>query len=581
MDTNSTYESNGNPRTVDNCLSEAESSFFLHFNKYIDILTDELLGFKREEMFVSWTSIHPFISNQLSRIERGQWRCRWAALMEPMKKRLFLYDSVDGLFDDFDDVKTLSPEYLFISSGDGSGETAYTALMSDYILISVIEIEGLIAKGLLFEKRGIQPSKMAFNPSTDYYAPLMIYKNDKGFVSYPVESRSPKFVYNCISELVPNRTITTKDIKPITIEKGRAYYYIDKTADDSLEFRFITGDRKMKRQVRRTSAKFDIRHRAVTSPAIIIDLDSFRVIGYFNKDTETPFLLDEHHYAMELTKDYLKKNARQDDDLTDRKKPTVYSLYRKAAERLNPSLLKHFTNCEGTVSNIPGAYYHAGKQDRILFLMTNAERILTGKKKTFTTGNNQMLLSPCDFDLRPYLKELEDNGIIEPEMSKDDNRLRYKLSEKTSLSEITLFSFIMNCKIADVYQELKSQDQKIWDYSYHETFWEQKIVPLWVNNPKEKKYTWRDSNEGESKIYIFEKKKDKYRTFAVNPKKQFRIGYFARLFNVDENSIRTLKSTAVDPLNVKNKPALQNIIKYIYTVDRQNDEKTKESTSGQ
>jgi hypothetical protein len=583
MDTNSTYETNENPidRTVDNFLSEAESSFFQQFNKYIVILTDELLGFKREEMFVSWTSIHPFISNQLSRIERGQWRCRWAALMEPMKKRLFLYDSVDGLFDDFDDVKTLSPEYLFISSGDGSGETAYTALMSDYILISVIEIEGLIAKGLLFEKRGIQPSKMAFNPSTDYYAPLMIYKNDKGFVSYPVESRSPKFVYNCISELVPNRTITTKDIKPITIEKGRAYYYIDKTADDSLEFRFITGDRKMKRQVRRTSAKFDIRHRAVTSPAIIIDLDSFRVIGYFNKDTETPFLLDEHHYAMELTKDYLKKNARQDDDLTDRKKPTVYSLYRKAAERLNPSLLKHFTNCEGTVSNIPGAYYHAGKQDRILFLMTNAERILTGKKKTFTTGNNQMLLSPCDFDLRPYLKELEDNGIIEPEMSKDDNRLRYKLSEKTSLSEITLFSFIMNCKIADVYQELKSQDQIIWDYSYHETFWEQKIVPQWIVDTREKKYTWRDSNEGESKIYIFEKKKDKYRTFAVNPKKQFRIGYFARLFNIDENSIRTLKSTAVDPLNVKNKPALQNIIKYIYTVDRQNDEKTKESTSGQ
>ena len=311
MDTNSTYETNENPidRTVDNFLSEAESSFFQQFNKYIVILTDELLGFKREEMFVSWTSIHPFISNQLSRIERGQWRCRWAALMEPMKKRLFLYDSVDGLFDDFDDVKTLSPEYLFISSGDGRGETAYTALMSDYILISVIEIEGLIAKGLLFEKRGIQPSKMAFNPSTDYYAPLMIYKNDKGFVSYPVESRSPKFVYNCISELVPNRTITTKDIKPITIEKGRAYYYIDKTADDSLEFRFITGDRKMKRQVRRTSAKFDIRHRAVTSPAIIIDLDSFRVIGYFNKDTETPFLLDEHHYAMALTKDYLKKNG--------------------------------------------------------------------------------------------------------------------------------------------------------------------------------------------------------------------------------------------------------------------------------
>lgn len=586
MDTNSTYETNENPidRTVDNFLSEAESSFFQQFNKYTDILTDGRLGFKREEMFVSWTSIHPFISNQLSkisRIERGQWRCRWAALMEPMKKRLFLYDSVDGLFDDLDDVKTLSPEYLFISSGDGSGESAYTALMSDYILISVIEIEGVIAKGLLFEKRGIQPSRMAFNPATDYYAPLMIYKNDKGFISYPVESRSPKFVYNCISELVPNRTITTKAIKPITIEKGRAYYYIDKTADDSLEFRFITGDRTMKRQVRRTDAKFDIRHRAVTSPAIIIDLDSFRVIGYFNKDAETPFLLDDHHYAMELTEDYLKKNARQDDDLMDRKKPTVYSLYRKAVERLNPSLLKHFTNCEGTVSNIPGAYYHAGKQDRILFLMTNAERILTGKKKTFTTGNNQMELSPCDFDLRPYLKELEDNGIIEPEMSKDDNRLRYKLSEKTSLSEITLFSFIMNCKIADVYQELKSQDQIIWDYSYHETFWEQKIVPQWIVDTREKKYTWRDSNEGESKIYIFEKKKDKYRTFAVNPKKQFRIGYFARLFNVDENSIRTLKSTAVDPLNVKNKPALQNIIKYIYTVDRQNDEKTKESTSEQ
>ena len=586
MDTNSTYESNENPidRTVDNCLSEAESSFFLQFNKYIVILTDELLGFKREEMFVSWTSIHPFISNQLSkisRIERGQWRCRWAALMEPMKKRLFLYDSVDGLFDDFDDVKTLSPEYLFISSGDGSGETAYTALMSDYILISVIEIEGVIAKGLLFEKRGIQPSKMAFNPSTDYYAPLMIYKNDKGFVSYPVESRSPKFVYNCISELVPNRTITTKDIKPITIEKGRAYYYIDKTADDSLKFRFITGDRKMKRQVRMTSAKFDIRHRAVTSPAIIIDLDSFRVIGYFNKDTETPFLLDDHHYAMELTEDYLKKTARQPDDLTDRKKPTVYSLYRKAAERLNPSLLKHFNNCEGKVSNIPGAYYHAGKQDRILFLMTNAERILTGKKKTFTTGNNQMLLSPCDFDLRPYLKELEDNGIIEPEMSKDDNRLRYNLSQKTSLSEITLFSFIMNYRISQKYQALESRDKIIWDYSYHETFWEQKIEPTWVDNPKEKKYTWRDSNEGESKIYISEKKKDTNRTIKVNPKKQFRIGYFAKLFNVDENSIRTLKSTAVDPLNVEDKPALQNIIKYIYAVDYPDDGKTEESTSEQ
>ena len=46
MDTNSTYESNGNPidRTVDNCLSEDESSFFLQYNKYIEFLTDELLG---------------------------------------------------------------------------------------------------------------------------------------------------------------------------------------------------------------------------------------------------------------------------------------------------------------------------------------------------------------------------------------------------------------------------------------------------------------------------------------------------------------------------------------------------------
>lgn len=586
MDTNSTYETNENPidRTVDNYLSEAESSFFLQFNKYTDILTDELLGFKREEMLVSWTSIHPFISNQLSqisRIERGQWRCRWDALMEPTKKRLFLYDSVDGIFDDFDDVKTLSPEYLFISSGDGSGETAYTALMSDYILISVIEIEGVIAKGLLFEKRGIQPSKMAFNPATDYYAPLMIYKNDKGFVSYPVESRSPKFVYNCISELVPNRTITTKAIKPITIEKGRAYYYIDKTADDSLKFRFITGDRKMKRQVRRTDAKFDIRHRAVTSPAIIIDLDSFRVISYFNKDAETPFLLDEHHYAMELTEDYLKKTARQPDELMDRKKPTVYSLYRKAVERLNPSLLKHFTNCEGMVSNIPGAYYHAGKQDRILFLMTNAERILTGKKKTFTTGKNQMVLSPCGFDLRPYLKELEDNGIIEPEMSKDDNRLRYRLSEKTSLSEITLFSFIMSCKIAEKYMDLEPRDKIIWDYSYHETVWEQKIVHQWIDAAGEKKYTWRESKDSKSIIYKSENKKDTNKIIKVEPRRQFRIGYFAKLFNVEENSIRTLKSTAIDSVNVSMKPSLQNIIKYIYAVDHQDNDNNRESTTEQ
>ena len=185
--------------------------------------------------------------------------------------------------------------------------------------------------------------------------------------------------------------------------------------------------------------------------------------------------------------------------------------------------------------------------------MTNAERILTGKKKTYTTENNQMVLSPCGFDLRPYLKELEDNGIIESEISKDDNRLRYKLSEKTSLSEITLFSFIMNCKIANVYQKLNSQDTKIWDYSYHETFWEQIIVPQWIDNPKEKKYTWRDSNDDESKIYISEKKKDTNRTIKVNPKKQFRIGYFARLFNVEENSIRTLKSTAVVHLNVEDK----------------------------
>ena len=581
MDTNSTYETNENPidRTVDNYLSEAESSFFLQFNKYIDILTDELLGFKREEMLVSWTSIHPFISNQLSqisRIERGQWRCRWDALMEPTKKRLFLYDSVDGIFDDFDDVKTLSPEYLFISSGDGSGETAYTALMSDYILISVIEIEGVIAKGLLFEKRGIQPSKMAFNPATDYYAPLMIYKNDKGFVSYPVESRSPKFVYNCISELVPNRTITTKAIKPITIEKGRAYYYIDKTADDSLKFRFITGDRKMKRQVRRTKAEFDIRHRAVTSPAIIIDLDSFRVIGYFNKEAAIPFLLDDHQYAMELTEDYLKKNARQDEDLMDRKKPTVYSLYRKAVERLNPSLLKNFTNCEGKVSNIPGAYYHAGKQDRILFLMTNAERILTGKKKTYTTGNNQMVLSPCGFDLRPYLKELEDNGIIEPEISKDDNRLRYKLSEKTSLSEITLFSFIMSCKIAEKYMDLEPRDKIIWDYSYHETVWEQKI-----DAAGEKKYTWRESKDSKSIIYKSENKKDTNKIIKVEPRRQFRIGYFAKLFNVEENSIRTLKSTAIDSVNVSMKPSLQNIIKYIYAVDHQDNDNNRESTTEQ
>lgn len=81
--------------------------------------------------------------------------------------------------------------------------------------------------------------------------------------------------------------------------------------------------------------------------------------------------------------------------------------------------------------------------------------------------------------------------------------------------------------------------------------------------------------------YTYLRRRRTKRTIEVNPKKQFRIGYFARLFNVEENSIRTLKSTAVDPLNVKNKPALQNIIKYIYTVDRQNDEKTKECTSEQ
>lgn len=107
------------------------------------------------------------------------------------------------------------------------------------------------------------------------------------------------------------------------------------------------------------------------------------------------------------------------------------------------------------------------------------------------------------------------------------------------------------------------------------------IEPKWIDDTREKKYTWRDSNEGESKLYLSEKKKGTKRTIEVNPKKQFRIGYFARLFNVDENSIRTLKSTAVDPLNVEDKPALQNIIKYIYAVDYPDDGKTEESTSEQ
>ena len=284
---------------------------------------------------------------------------------------------------------------------------------------------------------------------------------------------------------------------------------------------------------------------------------------------------------MELTEDYLKKNARQDEDLMDRKKPTVYSLYRKAVERLNPSLLKYFTNCEGMVSNIPGTYYHAGKQDRILFLMTNAERILTGKKKTFTTGKNQMVLSPCGFDLRPYLKELEDNGIIEPEMSKDDNRLRYRLSEKTSLSEITLFSFIMSCKIAEKYMDLEPRDKIIWDYSYHETVWEQKIVPQWIDAAGEKKYTWRESKDSKSIIYKSENKKDTNKIIKVEPRRQFRIGYFAKLFNVEENSIRTLKSTAIDSVNVSMKPSLQNIIKYIYAVDHQDNDNNRESTTEQ
>ena len=128
---------------------------------------------------------------------------------------------------------------------------------------------------------------------------------------------------------------------------------------------------------------------------------------------------------------------------------------------------------------------------------------------------------------------------------------------------------------------LEPVDKIIWDYSYHETVWEQKIVPQWIDAAGEKKYTWRESKDSKSIIYKSENKKDTNKIIKVEPRRQFRIGYFAKLFNVEENSIRTLKSTAIDSVNIFMKPVLQNIIKYIYAVDHPDNDNNRESTTEQ
>lgn len=532
-------------------LSNLKTSFQLFYSPYIEILTNEKVFSFQENAFY----INPF--GYTEDYNWGFTAARNFKLLrehydEPTEKK-----GKDYHFYNLDEIKRLEftddtcPQYIItVSKSDISFQYLNDALSGRYTLYAIIEFDNRpLSKGYVFKnKRQFKPLQYR----TPSLPPYMVYSHKGECNIFRIQSESPKFIYLCTKNLVEEpkyiSALKIEDIEQYILQDCH-YYCIDKTKNDTLvQNRFITGDNVLKRLVTKVQTKCNLYHKAVLSPAIIIDADSMRAIAYVNTKTpDVPFLLDSHHFPIKLTEEFLNGYNY-----------SVYTRYKKAAEKINKSLEKKFNKNVGDVPSICGEYYHPNIQERILYIKAQIESILSkGIKAQSDSHEMGICLSPCGFDLKPHLHALMDNEMIEPVITENKEATgRYQLCNGTPMSCIVLFSYIMNYYIAKRYNKLTDSERQEWDCRYHQNYWTENSSSADTSV----KCQWK---KGNGKTMTYKSEKYGMETIPIQEIKSFRISYFARLFSLSEDSIRTLKSTATNPIYVNQNDTLLSVIRCI------------------
>lgn len=552
-------------------------------NPYITVIQNDPFTFKSEDIYVSPLSIEcdPSFEDVLEDLQKhSQTLTKNLRLLEKYREHSYLdkpihcYGMIDAvrLAEQFArNNKIQLPSYILTEIySDIDFKYVDEALRGKYQLFAIYEISGIAGKGYLYKNNDLFPPLSQRTPSIP---PFMVYCHKGHNYVHRITSTNPKFVYLSLidSPYYQHLHKEQNDDAPLrlqwefpeeslamSIKQGNEYYCVDKRIEaTTVKHRFIVGDIELKRLVSKVSSSKTIKHIAISSPAIIIDLDSFKAIGYIRQDSDIPFLLDSHHFPIRLTELYMNESE-----------ATEYTRYKKAVDRINRSLASSFERCVGDSSSIPGEYYHPTLEERRLFVSCQIERILSkGFRLKDGSSETGICLSPCGFSLKPYLDVLVNNKIIEP-VKTDAGKAtgRYQLRKKTQMISIVLFSFIMNTYIANEYEEsLTSAERHEWDYSYHENLW----TTYLRNTNIEGKYRWR---ECEKKTITYKFEEDENGELTITETKAFRVSYFARLLSLDENSIRTLKPAITNPDKVNpdkenGNASLREIIRFIKKVD--------------
>ena len=157
--------------------------------------------------------------------------------------------------------------------------------------------------------------------------------------------------------------------------------------------------------------------------------------------------------------------------------------------------------------------------------------------------------------------------MIEPVVTDNKEATgKYQLCNGTPMNCIVLFSYIMNSYIAERYigEKLTDSERQEWDNRYCQNYWTNNTNLTDTNV----KCHWR---KGNNKTITYNSERNGGKTIEVQEIKTFRITYFARLFSLSEDSIRTLKSTATNPINVNQNNSLMSIIRCILSIPKQTD----------